>query len=117
VALEQPGGAREPDVAHAPQVGEQGGVAGRGERLRHRHLDLQPEAPVVLPDAGHPGALALLQVRERPDQHDLVAVAVRVEHGEAGLLARPAAAADDHLVLERCSRGALDHVREPTVSG
>jgi hypothetical protein len=74
-----------------------------------RDLDLQPVAPVVLPDPGDPHALALLEVRDRPDQDDLVPVAVAVEHGEAGLVARPAPAHDQHLVLERGAWGAFDH--------
>ena len=45
-------------------------------------------------------------MRDRPDQHDLVAVAVGVEHREAGVLAGEAAAADDDFTLE-C--GAGDH--------
>ena len=104
--LPRPAGA---DVLDALEVREQRRVAGRGDRLGRRDADLHAEAAVVLPGAADPRALALLQVGDRPDEDDVVAVALGVEHGEAAVLAGEADPPDDHFALERRTRRALDH--------
>ena len=98
-----------PDVPDPLEVGEQRGVARRREWLGGRDLDLQPVAPVVLPEAVDADPLALLEVGDRSDEHDLVAGAVGVDDREARLVARPAEPPDDDLVLERRAGDALDH--------
>ena len=95
----------------ALEVGEQRRLAAGRERLGGRDLDLQPVAAVVLPLAADADPLALLEVADRPDEHDLVAGALRVDDREARLVARPAAPSDQDLVLERRAGDALDHVR------
>jgi hypothetical protein len=117
VAQQQPLGAARADVLDPPEVRGQGRVAGGRERLGAGDLDLQPEPPVVLPDAGDPHALPLLQVRDRPDQHELVSVAVGVDHGEARLVARPPPAADEHLALEGGAGRPLDHGGRERIAG
>ena len=93
VEVEQPLGSPAADVPDALEVDEQRGLAGGRERLGGRDLDLQPVALVVLPLAADADPLALLEVGDRPDERDLVAVAVGVDDREARLVARPAAAA------------------------
>ena len=75
VLVQQLRRARAADVADALEVGQQRLLARRRDRLRDLDLDLRPEALVVLPDAGDADVLALLEVGERPDEHDVVAVA------------------------------------------
>ena len=104
VAIEQLGGAGRADVADALQIRHQRLVARRRDGLGQRDLDLRPVALVVVPDAADLHVLAFLQVRERADQHELVAAAVGIDHREAGLLAGEADAADDDLVLETACR-------------
>ena len=110
VEVEQPLGSPAADVPHALEVDEQRGLARGRERLGCRDLDLQPVAAVVLPLAADADPLALLEVGERPHQRDLVAVAVGLDDREPRLVARPAEAPDEDLVLERRAGGALDHL-------
>jgi hypothetical protein len=109
VALEQQLPAPHPDVLDAPQVRHQRGLARGRDRHGGGDLDLHPEALVVLPDARDPHPLALLEVRDRPDQRDVVAIPVGIDHGEAGVVAEPAPPADQDLVLERSAGRAVDH--------
>jgi hypothetical protein len=109
VAVQQLRRAAGAHVLDALEVREERGVARRRERLRRRDLDLHPEAAVVLPHAGDAHALALLEVRDQPDQDELVAVALGIDDGEAGLLARVAPSPDRDLALERAAGHALDH--------
>jgi hypothetical protein len=109
VEVQEPLGAPAADVADPLEVDEQRGLARRRERLGGGDLDLEPVAAVVLPLPADADPLALLEVGDRPDEHDLVAVAVGVDDREAGLVARPAAPPDEDLVLERRAGNALDH--------
>ena len=112
VAVEQLLRAAGADVADALEVGEQRGVARRRQRLGLADAHLEAEAPVLLPGPAHADALARLEVRERADEDELVAVAVGVDDGEAGLVAGPAEADDRDLGLEgRAGRALDDRVR------
>ena len=113
VALQQPRRPPDADVLDAPQVGDQRLVARGRHRLGDPHLDLQAEALVVGPHALDPHPLALLEVRERPDEHDVVALAIGVDDGEAGVLGREAQPPHHHLVRERRPGLAVDHPRRP----
>ena len=116
MAVEQLARAARADVLDALEVGEQRRVARRRDRLGDLDADLEAEAAVLLPRAAHADALARLEVGERPDEHDLVAVAVGVDDREARLVARPAQPDDVDLVLERRAGRALDQaVRRRTV--
>jgi hypothetical protein len=53
-------------------------------------------------------------VRDRPHEHDLVAVVLGVDHREAGLLAEPAAAADEDLAVEGGTWRGIEHRRPDT---
>jgi hypothetical protein len=110
VELEQALGSPASDVPDALQIHEQRGLAGRRERLGGSDLHLQPVALVVLPLAADTDPLALLEVGDRAHERDLVAVAVGVDDREAGVVARPATAPDQDLVLEPRARDAFDHV-------
>jgi len=104
VALEQPLRSARPDVLDRAQVGEQG-------RLARGLLDpgaLGHEAPAVarmaLPAALHGDRLALVDVVERADEDDLLAVlADPGQHGE-GAVGRPPAHGG-HLDAERALFG------------
>ena len=112
VVAQQLIGARAAHVPDAPEVGAERGLAGGRDRLGARHLDLRPVALVVLPGAADPYALALLEVGERPDEHDLVPVVLGVEHGPAALRVREALEPDQDLGRERSSLGVHggDHI-------
>ena len=110
VELEQALGSPSADVTDALQIHEQRGLARGRERLGGGDLDLQPVALVVLPLAADPDPLALLEVGDRPDERDLVAVPLGVDDREARLVARPATPPDQDLILKGCTGDALDHV-------
>src|SRR6185436_9372461 len=86
VEVEQPLGSRAADVPDALEVDEECGVARGRERLGGRDLDLEAVAAVVLPLAADADPLALLEVGDRSDERDLVAVSVGVEDREARLV-------------------------------
>ena len=113
VAFEQPRRPPDADVLDAPQVGDQRLVARGRHRLGDPHLDLQAEALVVGPHALDAHALALLEVRERPDEHDVVPLAIGVDDGEARVLGREAQPPHHHLVRERRPGLTVDHPRRP----
>ncbi len=74
VALDQRGGALGADVLDPAQVGDQRLGVGRRQRPRLGDLDLQPVAAVVDPGPDDVRALALLEVDQRADEHDRLAV-------------------------------------------
>src|SRR3954451_17163423 len=107
--VEEPLGSRAADVPDPLEVDEQRGLASGRERLGGGDLDLQPVAAVVLPLTADPDPFPLLEVGNRPDERDLVAFPVGVDDREPGLIAGPAASADEDLILERRAGGALAH--------
>ena len=110
VHLVQAGGADAADPLDPLQVGDQRGRPARGDGLGPLHTHLQPEAPVVLPAAGDRHALARLQVAQVADEDDVVAVAVGLHDGEAGVGRGEADAVDGDLVLEARTGLAVRHV-------
>ena len=113
VALEQSSRPAAADVLDALEIRDQRELARRCDGLGEADLDLHAEALVVVPGAGDADPLALLQVRERPDQHHVVALTVGVDDREARVLTRPAQAPDHDLVVELGSWLAVDHPRRP----
>ncbi len=100
VAVEQRLRPLAPDVPDAAQVGEQPRLVRGRQRSCLGDLDLRSVAAVVHPLAADPRPLALLEVDDRPDEHDLTAVGVRVDDGKPRVLVREAPAADRHLGIE-----------------
>ena len=94
-AADQVGGPAGADVLYPPQVGDHRiGVLG-SQRPGLGDLDLGAVAAVVDPAADHVGALALLQVHQRPDECHRLPVGGRgVDHGPSGLLVGVADVAD-----------------------
>ena len=117
VALEQLRRPRGPDVLDPPQVRRQRRLAGGRERPRVAHLDLRAEARIVDPRALDRHALALLHVRQRADEHDLVAVVLAVEHREPALGVREAPATYDHLGTERAHHPTIAPSPAPLAPG
>ena len=91
VALDEPDRRERPDVLDRLEVRADRVLA---DRLLHAHvrdLKLPAVAGVTPPAAGDGDRLALVDVPERPDEHDVVAVAADgVEHGEVAVGDAPA---------------------------
>lgn len=100
-ALDQRHGALAPDVLYATQIRDECLGIRRRQWPRLRDLHLEAISAVVDPSADHARALALLQMHQRSDEHDLIAVLVGcVEHRPAGLLAHEACAPYRDLAIE-----------------
>ena len=91
VALEQPRRAARPDVLDRSQVGEQRLLAGGLLDARALGHEAPAVARMALPAALHGDRLALVDVVQRADEHDLLALlADPGQHGE-GAVGRPPA--------------------------
>ena len=116
-ALDEPHGGERPDVLDALQVRADRVVA---DGLLHPHargLKLPAVTRMALPAAVDGDRLALVDVRQRPDDHDVVAVVgARVEHGEVAVGHAPAHARDldgqlagRDVARSRLELGGIDH--------